>query len=641
MLKEPIVLGVRYVLGYATRFLVCSLVGYALLPHLAFAQHSTDVGSEMRDIQQDVQKILVPEVKSEPAVERSPDLQPGPETDVATLPKADEDATHAGARQTVAESGMVLTGDWTVLQDVNLFESFERALVATGKNAEDVQKVLADYQEQLIGRGYLLARLTAKESKGTGDGHLLEINVALGRYGDLSLYSVTLTPEGVPVREPFLQQYFSDLQIRRKLSGFTDDRPFNYNDFYRRLYDINMHPDLTIDTKLRLREEEQRYIDMEMTVKERLPVHAILEINNTGTESTKDWRAGLTIQHLNLLRLDDVLTLRGINATDLTSLNSLAVSYRIPYYLGNGGAITTFSGYSRIDSEEIVQDISIRGSGWFAGLQGAHRLLDTAGYVLSLGIGGVYRSMEDQLIFSGTEGRKREAEAFPFSLSFSYASKRDDFLRGRNYLTLESAYNLGAAMNLSSDAAFNDLRQNAVEDYFVQRMQVARLQSLYFGDSQKITASRDWSLFVKFEGQVADGALIPAEQFAAGGMNTVRGYDERALLGDHGGVATIELRTPILQDLSTRPFKSSHEEDPNGRVVDRLQALLFLDSGFITRTELLQGEKRNEGVSSVGLGLRWALSRYAQVRADAGYRIDKLYDQDRGVGFHLSAQIQY
>jgi hemolysin activation/secretion protein len=148
-------------------------------------------------------------------------------------------------------------------------------------------------------------------------------------------------------------------------------------------------------------------------------------------------------------------------------------------------------------------------------------------------------------------------------------------------------------------------------------------------------------LFVKFEGQAADGALIPAEQFAVGGMNTVRGYDERLLLGDHGGVATIELRAPILQDLSTRPFKKSEGKNESDRMVDRLQGLLFVDAGFITRAETLQGETRNESISSAGLGLRWALSRYAQVRADVGYRIDELYDQDRGVGFHVSAQIQY
>jgi len=367
-------------------------------------------------------------------------------------------------------------------------------------------------------------------------------------------------------------------------------------------------------------------------------LHAILEINNTGTESTKEWRAGLTLQHLNLFRRDDVLTLRGINATDLSSLNSFALSYRLPYRWGKGGAATAFGGYSRIDSDEIAPDISIRGSGWFAGFQGAHRMIDTRRHVVSLGFGGVYRSMEDQLVFADTRGRKREAEALPVSLALSYASKRDDAWWGRNYLTVETIYNLGVVMDVSSDEAFNDLRQNAKEEYAVYRVQLARLQSLYFGTDT--TARRDWSVFVKGEGQYADGALIPAEQVSVGGMSTVRGYEERALLGDHGGFATIELRTPILQDLVTRAVRWRKAVVPEDSV-DRLQLIAFGDVGFISRAELLQGEERSESISSAGMGVRWAFSRYAQIRADVGYRLDELFSQDKGFGFHVSAQLQY
>ena len=195
-------------------------------------------------------------------------------------------------------------------------------------------------------------------------------------------------------------------------------------------------------------------------------------------------------------------------------------------------------------------------------------------------------------------------------------------------------------MELSSDEAFNDLRQDAAENYMVYRLQLARLQSLDWKATG--TVARDWTLFLKFEGQYADSALIPAEQFAVGGMNTVRGYDERALLGDHGGFATLELRTPILQNVLTGiPGLRQAEGARGARRVDRLQGVVFADGGFITRAELLQGEERTESIFSAGAGLRWAFSRYAQLRADVGYRFEELLDQETGVGFHVSAQIQY
>jgi len=620
---------------YAGSVLVCGLFGCAWLTSSAWAQRSTDVGAEMSSIEKDVQNVQLATESVAPAVEASGTLAEGDSE--APLPQdGDEGATRAATHA----GRFLLTGDWNVLKVENLFHAFEMALEKTELKPEAVQQVLAEYQQTLINRGYLLARLVSKGTVLAGGGQSMEIHIDVGRYGDLSLYSILLTPEGVPVRDTFQERYFSAKQIQRKFSGFTGERPFNYNDFYRSLYDLNMHPDLTLNARLRLRQDEQRYIDMEMTVEENLPLHAILEISNTGTESTKEWRAGLTFQHLNLLRQDDVLTLRGINATDFSSLNSLALSYRIPHYMGHGGAFSVVSGFSRIDSEEIFQDISIRGSGWFTGVQGAQRVYDSSRHLITLGLGGVYRSMEDQLVFADTKGAKREADALPVSLSISYASKRDDALFGRNYLTLESAYNMGAALDMSSDEQFNNLRQNAEESYYIQRVQIARLQSLYFGAAPK-TTSKDWSLFLKVEGQVADGALIPAEQFAVGGMNTVRGYEERTLLGDHGAVATLELRAPILQDLATRPFgRQASGQDPK-TFVDRMQMLLFVDAGFISRSELLQGEEGTESIASAGVGFRWALSRYAQVRADVGYRFEELYEQDRGVGFHLSAQLQY
>jgi hemolysin activation/secretion protein len=201
-----------------------------------------------------------------------------------------------------------------------------------------------------------------------------------------------------------------------------------------------------------------------------------------------------------------------------------------------------------------------------------------------------------------------------------------------------SVYASAIGLGVSSDEAFNDLRQNAREEYSLFRLQLARLQSLYFGT--ELARAKDWSLFIKVEGQYAGEALIPAEQFAVGGMNTVRGYEERALLGDHGGLATMEIRSPLLQNLLARPF-SRRKRDSDNRAMDRLQILAFADAGFITRAELLQGEERSETLTSSGLGLRWSWSRYAQLRADMGYRFNETFTQDKGVGFHISAQLQY
>lgn len=57
---------------------------------------------------------------------------------------------------------------------------------------------------------------------------------------------------------------------------------------------------------------------------------------------------------------------------------------------------------------------------------------------------------------------------------------------------------------------------------------------------------QDWSLLLRLNGQAATGALISNEQFAVGGLNSVRGYYEGAEYGDHGWFGSAELRTPFL-----------------------------------------------------------------------------------------------
>ncbi len=57
---------------------------------------------------------------------------------------------------------------------------------------------------------------------------------------------------------------------------------------------------------------------------------------------------------------------------------------------------------------------------------------------------------------------------------------------------------------------------------------------------------KDWSLLVRASGQAATGPLISNEQFALGGLNSVRGYFEGDEYGDAGWFGSVEARTPFL-----------------------------------------------------------------------------------------------
>ena len=62
--------------------------------------------------------------------------------------------------------------------------------------------------------------------------------------------------------------------------------------------------------------------------------------------------------------------------------------------------------------------------------------------------------------------------------------------------------------------------------------------------SQKIY--KDWSVQMRANGQWTDKALVSNEQFALGGVNSVRGYNEGEVYGDYGWCASIEPHFPAV-----------------------------------------------------------------------------------------------
>ncbi len=86
---------------------------------------------------------------------------------------------------------------------------------------------------------------------------------------------------------------------------------------------------------------------------------------------------------------------------------------------------------------------------------------------------------------------------------------------------------------------------------------------------------RQWSVMLRADGQWANGALISNEQFALGGVNTIRGYHEGEQYGDTGWRVSIEPRTPTwdlgLVD-NRMPFRvraSAFMEYGEAHLVDR------------------------------------------------------------------------
>jgi hemolysin activation/secretion protein len=195
---------------------------------------------------------------------------------------------------------------------------------------------------------------------------------------------------------------------------------------------------------------------------------------------------------------------------------------------------------------------------------------------------------------------------------------------GKTYFSISGAMNAGG----SSQADLESVRTGAKKNYFLSELQFARLQPILLpwrsddADDNKFFGKEDWTLFLKFNAQFTGDALIPSEQKTIGGMETVRGYDERIFQGDNGINATLSLRTPMITDLVHKVFSRYH---------DRLQFLFFFDYGWVEVVKPQIGYEDSVYIYSIGPGLRYSIGTFLSARFDYGFPLREVKDDDGSV----------
>ncbi len=129
--------------------------------------------------------------------------------------------------------------------------------------------------------------------------------------------------------------------------------------------------------------------------------------------------------------------------------------------------------------------------------------------------------------------------------------------------------------------------------------------------------------------QIANDNLLSLEQFAVGGIRTVRGYRENELVRDNGYVLSAEWRYPL--------WKQAGENSQ-----DILQLAVFTDFG----SSWNEGESNaDENLHSAGLGLIWTPSRHIRAELYVAHDIEEAADrtdwdlQDDGVHFSVSYHV--
>jgi len=186
---------------------------------------------------------------------------------------------------------------------------------------------------------------------------------------------------------------------------------------------------------------------------------------------------------------------------------------------------------------------------------------------------------------------------------------------------IDGYFSPGDMTDHNTNVQFESIRPSATADYMYARAFFQR---------------RFWlpkcSEFVyRCTGQLAEGALMPTEQLGFGGYNSVRGYDQYAVVGDSGFFMNFELWSPTI------PVRQCGTCD-----CADLRGLVFYDYGQSYNHALQPGEDPSVDMHSVGLGMRYEYDPYFHLRFDYGQQLNDIvtpYDYNHRV--HLGVVVAY
>lgn len=345
-------------------------------------------------------------------------------------------------------------------------------------------------------------------------------------------------------------------------------------------------------------------MEVELRVKDELPLHGRVEVNGGNTEHTTRTRVSGAIRYDNLWQRFHSASLQyQISPENSDELEVWSGTYVLP--TGIADARLALYGVGIASNTQLGASVggsSVVGTGSIYGLRLAKPLPGTDDFLHNLTAGFDWKDFDQAVsLIGGDTGRTPIRYA-------SFMAAYDASLRGASSVT---GFNLAAHFSLrglgNDRNQFEAKRAGAQSNFVYFTGEIKHQQALPY----------DLRLYARLSGQAADSPLISNEQFALGGQQSVRGYHQTQQLGDHGLNASLELHSPELA-----PDDWEYARD--------LRLLTFVDWGHLWILEPLPRNPSHYTLASAGVGLRMRLFKRFLGEFDWGYPLYKQGTVDVG-----------
>lgn len=381
-------------------------------------------------------------------------------------------------------------------------------------------------------------------------------------------------------------KYHSPQEIRDAVPSLAQGTVPNFNQVQKELTDLNKQPGRQVVPLLSPGSMPQT-MDVTLKVDDTYPLHGSVEVNNDHSAYTPDLRTIASVRYDNLWQMGHTISATYIVAPqDRHATEVYALSYLAPL---NTDWSLLGSAYKSNSNANTLGGTTVLGKGNAVSLQATKQLPVLGGDYTQMVSFGISRKHFEQNIQVG--GQTLQAPLTYYPLSASYTGQRAG---EKSTLGFTFTGNFGWRGVGSSNQAFDNQRYNARDNFADLRLDMNYARSF----------AGDFAVATRASAQASTQPLISSEQFAAGGMSSVRGYLSAEETADNGAIASVELRTP-----SIHAWVGSFANDWRFHI--------FVDSARLMLIDPLAEQRGRFTLLSTGVGTSFTVFHY--VNGDLEY----------------------
>ena len=419
-------------------------------------------------------------------------------------------------------------------------------------NFSDLETLAARITKSYQDHGYLLSRAYIP-AQTVSDGSV-RIEVVEARYGALQLFDSSKASQSL------LQSYLAPLK---------PGQPVVEDSLERSLLLLSDVPG-TVVTSTLAPGAAPGTSDLQVTAAPGAPYSGSVALDDGGNRYTGRARVSGTASVNNPLHEGDVLSVTGLSAGSGMDYGQLGYQTLV----SNGAGTTLGADVSGLSYhlEHGLTDLHANGTAAVETVTLMQPFIRSTAGNLFAQFGIDNKQLRDDIDSSDVH-TNRHTDAFAMTLAGDHRDASGIFNMNAGLTVGRLEFDNAAAELADADSA------RIRGGYGKFALSLARLQALDEADS----------LYLAFNGQLANRNLDSSEQFFLGGPNSVRAYDVGSVGGAMGGLVAIELRHSLRL-----PAPGTW------------QAIAFADSGLVRiyKNQFTAGENR-ANLSGVGAGMNW------------------------------------